>query len=138
MQMSFTLLNSLDGDSGISLGTLNPALPEADPALIALAPSTSDRDYATKAQEFVWTNVPNVWSGQRVGFLDTYENTVRYADAYPNGKGDPNLLSGFSLEVWGLPTSRPAIDPDNRNFVFQRFQRGIVTTQVPRSDECWN
>ena len=32
----------------------------------------------------------------------------------------------FNLEIWGLPTSRPARDPTNPDFIYQRFQRGIM------------
>jgi hypothetical protein len=32
----------------------------------------------------------------------------------------------MNLQMWGLPTSRPAYDPNNHNFVYQRFQRGIL------------
>jgi N-acetylmuramoyl-L-alanine amidase len=28
--------------------------------------------------------------------------------------------------VWGLPTSKPAYDPTNHDFIYQRFQRGIM------------
>jgi len=37
-----------------------------------------------------------------------------------------SLLAGFDLEIWGVPTSRPAYDPHNKKFVYQRFQRGIL------------
>ncbi|MBX6771613.1 MAG: N-acetylmuramoyl-L-alanine amidase, partial [Chloroflexi bacterium] len=47
-------------------------------------------------------------------------------DAYPTGKPNPALLTGFDLEIWGIPTSAPAFDPHNQNFVYQRFQRGIL------------
>ena len=29
-------------------------------------------------------------------------------------------------QIWGAPTSRPAPDPANGNFIYQRFQRGIM------------
>src|SRR5207302_1540432 len=29
-------------------------------------------------------------------------------------------------EIWGAPTSKPARDPHNPNFIYQRFQRGIM------------
>ena len=120
------LINLIDGDSVVELAALNPALPAVDPALVAGAPATADPDYARAAGEFVRTNVPNVWEGQPVGFLDAYQNTVRFGDVYPSGRGDAGLLPGFNLEIWGLPTSRPARDPHNHDFVFQRFQRGIL------------
>jgi hypothetical protein len=45
--------------------------------------------------------------------------------AFPNG-GDASLLPGFDLEMWGIPTSQPVADPRNANFIYQRFQRGIM------------
>ena len=36
------------------------------------------------------------------------------------------LLGLLDLEVWGAPISEPAADPNNPNFVYQRFQRGIM------------
>src|SRR5207302_9514720 len=42
------------------------------------------------------------------------------------GTDDPNLLGLLDLEVWGAPTSLPAYDPANHNFIYQRFQRGIM------------
>jgi hypothetical protein len=32
----------------------------------------------------------------------------------------------LNLEIWGLPTSKPARDPANNNFVYLRFQRGVM------------
>jgi hypothetical protein len=32
----------------------------------------------------------------------------------------------LNLEIWGVPTSQPATDPNNGNFIYQRFQRGIM------------
>jgi hypothetical protein len=28
--------------------------------------------------------------------------------------------------MWGLPTSKPTYDPTNKNFIYQRFQRGVM------------
>jgi hypothetical protein len=44
----------------------------------------------------------------------------------PGVVGDDTLRAQVNLEVWGFPTSRPAFDPTNRDFVYQRFQRGIM------------
>jgi hypothetical protein len=30
------------------------------------------------------------------------------------------------LEIWGAPISNPAYDPSNHDFIYQRFQRGIM------------
>jgi hypothetical protein len=52
------------------------------------------------------------------------------------GTDDLGILGLLNLEVWGAPISEPAADPSNPNFVYQRFQRGIMhfdaTTGVTR------
>lgn len=39
-----------------------------------------------------------------------------------------NAPDGLDLEIWGAPISRPQSDPNNADFVYQRFQRGILHT----------
>jgi hypothetical protein len=52
------------------------------------------------------------------------------------GTDDPAILGLLNLEVWGAPISEPVADPSNPNFIYQRFQRGIMhfdaTTGVTR------
>ena len=66
---------------------------------------------------------PDTFEGEPVNFGTTFFNTVTAADA-PDA--DPALLPGFNLQIWGAPTSNPARDPANNNFIYQRFQRGIM------------
>ena len=61
-----------------------------------------------------------------VNFCKTFTNTVSYDDAFPRGDGPSSLLPLFNLEIWGAPTSKPTRDPKNNNFVYLRFQRGIM------------
>ena len=42
------------------------------------------------------------------------------------GTATPTCSALFSLEIWGAPISQPAQDPGNSNFIYQRFQRGIM------------
>ena len=90
------------------------------------APSPSDPDYGRKAIEFVLANAPDRWEDLPVNFGRTFLSTVTLETAFPNGNGDPALLPLLNLELWGFPTSRPARDPHNGDFVYQRFQRGIM------------
>ena len=90
------------------------------------APSVADPDYARKAIDFVRANAPDEWQGLPVNFFRTFSSTVRYEDAFPQGGADPALVPLLNLELWGLPTSSPEYDPNNRGFVYQRFQRGIM------------
>jgi hypothetical protein len=70
--------------------------------------------------------VPDEWNGLPVNFQSTFLNTVSCTEAFGSEPCDPSLLPAFALEVWGLPTSLPMSDPLNADFVYQRFQRGIM------------
>jgi len=99
--------------------------PGPDPGVIAAAPSPGDPDYGTKAIAFVREYAPDSWQGMKTNFFSAFSSTVRAEDAFPNG-GDTGLLPLINLEIWGLPTSKPTQDPSNGNFVYLRFQRGIM------------
>ncbi|MDQ6669308.1 MAG: hypothetical protein M3069_00825 [Chloroflexota bacterium] len=101
-------------------------LPAPDPELIAGAPLPSDPAYATKAIEFVRANAPESVDGEPVQFLTTFQTSVQLGDAFPEGNADASLLPLLNLQLWGLPTSKPAYDPNNHEFIYQRFQRGVM------------
>jgi len=102
------------------------SLPPADPELLGAAPIPSSEDYATQALAFVNLYVPDSWNGLPVNFQSTFINTVTCADAFGSDPCDESLLPVFALELWGLPTSLPTSDPLNTEFVYQRFQKGIM------------
>ena len=97
--------------------------PAPDPAIINATPSVSDPDYATKIVQFVQDQAPNTFEGETVNFGQTFNTTVSAQDA-PDAPA--SLLPLFDLDIWGAPTSKPARDPNNNNFIYQRFQRGIM------------
>jgi hypothetical protein len=101
-------------------------LPPADPDIQASAPTPDQGDYATQALAFVNLYVPDTWNGLPVNFQQTFLNTVGCADAFGTDACDTSQLPGFDLQMWGLPTSLPTSDPVNSDFVYQRFQRGIM------------
>lgn len=123
---SVGLLNVLDAEimpyTAINFATF----PGADEGMLKAVPAAGSADYYNTVLNFVKTNSPNSWQGLNVNFYHTYMDTVRYNEAYPDGSGDPNWMAGINLEMWGVPTSAPAADPNNSNFVYQRFQRGIL------------
>ncbi|HLZ08234.1 MAG TPA: hypothetical protein VKT80_06595, partial [Chloroflexota bacterium] len=86
------------------------------------APPPSD---AAGVLAFVQAHAPDGYLGAPVNFYQTFANSVPYAIAFPNG-GNAGLLPGFDLEVWGVPTSDVTVDPSNHNFIYLRFQRGIL------------
>ena len=102
--------------------------PAPDPAVINQSPKPDAPDYLPKTLDFVRAMAPDTFEGEPVNFARTFFSSVRPEDAYPNGVPDDGegLLPYFNLEIWGLPTSRPARDPTNPNFIYQRFQRGIM------------
>ncbi|HEX8968183.1 MAG TPA: hypothetical protein VF937_09900, partial [Chloroflexota bacterium] len=102
------------------------SLPAADPDLIAAAPTPDAPDYLAQALAFVEVYVPDDWNGQAVNFQSTFLNTVTCADAFGSDPCDPSQLSAMDLQIWGLPTSLPTSDAVNPDFVYQRFQRGIM------------
>jgi IPT/TIG domain-containing protein len=102
------------------------SLPAADPDVIAAAPTADSPDYATQALAFINVYVPDDWNGMPVNFQSTFLNTVTCTDAFGSDSCDPSELPAFDLQLWGLPTSLPMSDPLNTDFVYQRFQRGIM------------
>lgn len=97
--------------------------PAPDPSIEAATPPVSDPNYATDIQAFVQKTAPNTFSGQPVNFGTTFLNAVT-AQAAPSAPA--SLLPGFDLQIWGAPISQPAFDPNNHQFIYQRFQRGIM------------
>ena len=82
-------------------------VPGADPALAFVTPTPDQPNYPARLQVFLQSTIPDSWSGQPVQFWSAYS------------------AAGGS-EVWGLPTSDAAADPNNPHFVYQRFQNGIL------------
>ena len=119
-------LNLLE-DGLLPYTTMNGStFPAPDQALIKQAPSPNDPQYASKIIDFVNEHAPNTWEGMPVDFAKTFTSTVSYDDAFPRGEGPASLLPLFNLQIWGAPTSKPSRDPKNNNFVYLRFQRGIM------------
>jgi len=100
--------------------------PGPDPQIAAQAPKTTSPTYAQDVVQFIQNVSPNTFNGQAVKFFDTFIATVPPDMAFGGAAPNPSLLTLLNLEIWGLPTSNPAPDPGNPNFVYQRFQRGIM------------
>ncbi|MFN0070970.1 MAG: hypothetical protein ACKVVP_05710 [Chloroflexota bacterium] len=105
-------------------------LPGADDAVKAQTPSAADRDYAEKIVRFVRERAPDSWQSKNVSFGRSFFSSVTCADAFPGGSCQESLLPLFNLEVWGAPISGPAPDPANADFIYQRFQRGVLHHDV--------
>jgi hypothetical protein len=103
--------------------------PAPDAALKAITPTPEDPGYASAILEFVRAHAPDVWEGEPVNFGQTFFSLVSPEQV---GTDDPTVLGLVNLELWGPPTSTPARDPHNANFIYQRFQRGIMHYTVGR------
>jgi hypothetical protein len=100
--------------------------PAVDQSVVSAAPKAGSANYAADVATYLDTFAPNTWEGEPVKFSDTFSSSVTLADAFPDGGGNAGLLMLLNLEIWGLPTSKPARDPANNTFVFLRFQRGVM------------
>jgi hypothetical protein len=123
---SVGLLNLLDSGLFPYTQVNGATFPADDPALLASTPAVGAPDYANAILAWIGRISPDSWNGQPVGFHQEFLSTVSASDAFAGGHSSPSLLAGFDLEMWGAPTSRPAYDPNNHQFVYQRFQRGIM------------
>ena len=92
--------------------------PRFDTDVAQQAPAPSTPDYGVAVQAYIDSAVGNQWQNEAVNFRDYYYS------AAPADSGELRAL--IALEVWGFPTSLPAWDPNNSNFIYQRFQRGIM------------
>jgi hypothetical protein len=117
------LVNLLDPEIFPYTQVNGSTFPAPDPSLKALTPQVSDPNYATAILDFVRANAPDTFNDRPVGFGRTFFGSVQPSRA---GTSDPGILGLLDLEIWGVPISRPQADPSNQNFVYQRFQRGIM------------
>jgi hypothetical protein len=132
------LLNLLDPGL-LAYTTFNySTFPAYNGALVAQLPAPGSPGYVRAIQAYVAANAPDTWQGIPVNFAKTYNTTVSAAQAFPNlAPNDPqvsSLLPLIELEIWGVPTSAPAFDPNNHGFVYLRFQRGVL--QYDASCNC--
>jgi hypothetical protein len=101
------LINMLDPDIFPYTEVNGSHFPPPDANLKNSTPPVSAPNYAEDISAFVAANVPDQAFGQPVNFFQTF-----------------NTLGG--LNIWGAPISAPMPDPGNANFIYQRFQRGIM------------
>jgi hypothetical protein len=116
-------LNLLDPGLLPYTGFNGSTFPAADPGLVATAPDPTNQPAVLA---WVEQHAPNSVAGAPVDFFQTFSNTVSANVAFPKGGGNAGLLAGMDLEMWGVPTSAPMVDPNNHNFIYQRWQRGIM------------
>ena len=101
------LINLLDPEIFNYTRVNGSTFPAPDNDLKNRTPQVGSPTYAQDIVAFVNSVVPDSVNGQPVNFLQTF-----------------NTLGG--LTIWGAPISNPQADPANANFIYQRFQRGIM------------
>jgi hypothetical protein len=101
------LINLLDPDIFPYTQVNGSTFPAPDPTLKNNTPQVGSATYGVDILNFINQNVPDTFSGQSVNFLQHFNSTG-------------------GLTIWGAPISQPAPDPSNSNFIYQRFQRGIM------------
>jgi hypothetical protein len=106
------LMNLLDPEIFPYSRINGSTLPPPDAGLKAETPSVGSPGYGAEIVEFVHSSAPDSFEGLAVGFGRTFFGL--------------NTNPLISLELWGAPISRPRRDPTNANFVYQRFQRGVM------------
>lgn len=126
---SASLLNLLDPGYMPFTSFNGSIVPAYDPAFIANVPPPGAPGYIDQVMQFIAQNVPNRFAGAPVNFHQTFLDTVP-PSAISAAGANPSLLPGFDLEIWGVPTSAPMTDPHNSNFIYQRYQRGIMVYQA--------
>ncbi len=105
--------------------------PAADAAMRQATPAVASATYSSDILNFVAANAPDTFDGEPVNFGKSFLDTVGADATNTNDSGARALLA---LEVWGAPTSKPAHDPNNHDFIYQRYQRGIM--HYDRSCSC--
>ena len=101
------LINMLDPEIFPYTQVNGSTFPGPDPTIKNNTPQVGSPTYSTDIINFINQVVPNAFNGQQVGFLEHF-----------------NTFGG--LTIWGAPISGPQPDPGNANFIYQRFQRGIM------------
>ena len=96
--------------------------PGVDSGLVSTAPNPTNQPAVLA---WVQQHAPDTVGSDQTNFFHTFNTTVSAQIAFPNG-GDPSLLPGIELELWGIPTSGASTDPNNHNFIYLRWQRGTV------------
>ena len=119
-------LNVLDPNVMPMTRANQSTFPPPDPALAAQAPPVTSPTYAQDVSAFIQRVSPNTWNGMPVGFYTLFSTTVPVDVAFTGQTANPDQVTLLNLEIWGLPTSNPAADPNNGGFVYQRWQRGIM------------
>lgn len=112
--------------SRVNGSALPPEAPDLRAELEAL-PASADASFPDAALALLEQSAPESWNGFPVGFATAVRATASCADLVPDGSPcDERTAALTGIDVWGLPTSRPAFDPLNQDVIFLRLQKGVL------------
>jgi hypothetical protein len=129
-------LNLVDGDL-LPLTALGGPDMAPDPSLLARLPPPAPQGYAQRAAAYLDSTAPNDWNSLPVHFGAAYRSTLRCADLVGVSPCNDETLLAAEAALWGLPTARPAPDRHTPDFVYLRFQRGVMVYSRAASDTQW-
>lgn len=98
--------------------------PPLDISTLPPVPPLGEQGASRTMAAYYGETVPETWEGQPIDFLAALRASAQPAIA--NDVVPEDAWALIALELWGLPTSRPAAHPDHPDIVYQRFQRGVL------------
>jgi len=108
-----------------------------DPALVARLPASGTATDAQLVATYLDATAPNDWNGMPVRFGGTFRSMVRCPDLIGVAACDNGTLLSAAADLWGLPTASPVLDPHSPDFVYLRFQRGVMVHSRKAGETQW-
>lgn len=129
-------LNLVDGDF-MPLATVAGPGMAADKGLLARMPRPGPPDYPQQASAYVDSAAPNDWNGVRVRFGATYRSMLKCSDLPGVTPCTGATLLNLVDDLYGLPTGKPVADPRSPDYVYLRYQRGVMVYSRTANDTQW-
>jgi hypothetical protein len=130
-------LDLLDGDVLPPLTAVAGPGMAPDPILSARIPSPGSAHYRDLASAYLDSAAPNSWNSQPVRFGFAFRSMLRCADLALAASCDRATLLDAATDLWGLPTASPFADPRAPDYVYLRFQRGVMVYSASAGDTQW-
>jgi hypothetical protein len=129
-------LNLVDGGFLPLTAIAGPGL-APDPGLLAHLPMAGTPDYLQAVATYLDAAAPNDWNGMPVRFGATFRSMLRCTDLVGIAACDNAGLLSAANDLWGLPTASPVVDPHSPDFVYLRFQRGVMVHSRKAGETQW-
>ena len=129
-------LSLLEGDL-LSLTAVAGRGMMPDPILLARVPDPGIARYHQLASAYLDSAAPDTWNGEPVRFNSRFRSAVHCSDMTVVAACDAVAAFDAATDLWGLPIGTPFADPRNANYVYLRFQRGVMVYSSAASDTQW-